>query len=153
MTISRHNIEHTTEIHAPIDKVWSELLKIDEWKTWNKWTILEAESAATGTSGKLKASFEGNDQWETYDFSFQDVDKEKHLLQWAGSVGPGGVLFHGCHHMRLEPGASPDVTRLEHKEVFRGVLPMLGVGLPYKKLDRNYLFMNEAFKQHVEAME
>jgi hypothetical protein len=36
--------------------------------------------------------------------------------------------------------------------VFSGLLPILGIGLPYKKLDRNYLLMNEALKAHVEAL-
>jgi hypothetical protein len=146
------NIEHTTEIHAPIDKVWSELIKINEWEQWNKWTILEADSTKTGTPGKLKASFEGDGKWDTYDFIFGQVDEEKHLLEWQGFVG-GGVLFSGRHHMKLESGASPGVTKLEHKEVFGGLLPMLGIGLPYKKLDRNYLYINEAFKKHVEEMD
>jgi hypothetical protein len=44
------------------------------------------------------------------------------------------------------------VTKIEHKEVFSGLLPILGIGLPYKKLDRNYLLMNKALKAHVEAL-
>jgi hypothetical protein len=146
---SRWNIEHVSVIDAPIDKVWSELVKIDEWE-WNKWTKLEAESATTGTAGKLKAAYDGDDRWETFDFNFGEVNKHTHLLEWGGIVA-GGFLFKGRHHMRLE-AVSPGVTKIEHKEVFSGLLPILGIGLPYKKLDRNYLLMNEALKAHVEAL-
>lgn len=53
--------------------------------------------------------------------------------------------------MQLEK-LSEGTTRLTHKEKFSGLLPLLGVGLPYKKLDSNYLKMNLALKEHVEAM-
>ena len=41
-------------------------------------------------------------------------------------------------------------TKLIHKEEFGGLLPVLGLGLPFKTLDRNYLLMNEALKHCVE---
>jgi hypothetical protein len=146
---SRHNILHETIIDAPIDKVWEALVDVDDWK-WNKWTRLESPAGAKkGQKGKLKASFEGDDTWETFDFNFEQVDDRRHLLEWQGSVA-GGLLFQGRHHMRLEV-VGPNQTRLEHKEQFRGLLPALGLGLPYKTLDRNYLWMNEALKAHVEA--
>ena len=146
---SCHNISHETLIDAPVEKVWEAIVSIDDWE-WNKWTKLVANSGAkTGEKGKLKASYEGDDKWETFDFAFGEVNEDKHLLEWEGSVA-GGILFKGRHHMRLE-AAMPNQTRLEHKEKFGGLLPMLGLGLPYKTLDRNYLLMNEALKEHVET--
>ena len=47
---SRFDIEHVTEINAPIERVWDALIAIDNWN-WNKWTKLEAKSATTGESG------------------------------------------------------------------------------------------------------
>lgn len=148
--MSRHNIQHTTDIDAPIDLVWKHLIDIDHW-SWNKWTKLETKDEAhPGVKGTLKASFEGNDIWETYDFEFGAVDNRQHLLLWQGKVGPNGCLFSGCHSMQLE-AVSPNRTRLIHQEHFGGLLPQMGLGLPYKKLDRNYRLMNEAFKEYVEA--
>jgi hypothetical protein len=46
---------------------------------------------------------------------------------------------------------SEKTTQLIHTEAFGGLLPMLGLGLPYKKLNENYLKINMAFKDHVEA--
>jgi hypothetical protein len=146
---SRHNILHETIIEAPIDKVWDVLVDTDDWK-WNKWFRLECASGAkTGQKGKLKVSFEGDDTWETFDFTFGQVDEKSHLLEWSGSVA-GGLLFQGRHHLLLE-ALGPNQTRLEHIEKFGGLLPALGMGLPYKKLVRNYLLTNEALKAHVEA--
>lgn len=149
LSASRFNIDHQTEIDAPIEKVWAAVTALDEWKEWNKWTTLEASSAKTGEKGKLKACYEGDEKWETFDFQFDKVSDDEHLMQWSGSVG-GGLLFKGLHHMRLT-SISPGKTLLEHKEVFSGLLPMLGLGLPYVKLDRNYLLMNKAIKAHVES--
>jgi hypothetical protein len=146
--MSRWNISHTTDIDAPIDAVWTALIDIDDWE-WNRWTKLKAAEASTGTPGQLKASYEGNDQWESFDFTFGEVSEEDHILTWLGRVGPNGCLFNGQHTMQLEPLDS-QTTRLKHTERFGGLLPRLGLGLPYKILDRNYNFMNVELKKHVE---
>ena len=37
---SRHDISHSTDIHVPIDIVWKYLIDLDDWKQWNRWTLL-----------------------------------------------------------------------------------------------------------------
>jgi len=129
--------------------VWKELIAIDDW-TWNRWTKLKAESPQEGVRGKLLASYEGDEHWNEFDFQFGTVSESKYLLTWKGSVGPRGCLFSGYHTMELEP-LNADETKLVHKEKFGGILPKLGVGLPYKTLRSNYLLMNEALKNHMET--
>ena len=146
---SRWDIKHTTEINAPIEQAWDHLVDINNWD-WNKWTRLEASEVKTGSKGKLRASINGDQKWETYDFEFGPVGREDHILAWFGKVGPGGCLFQGYHTMELQK-TGENTTRLIHKEVFGGLLPMLGLGLPYKKLNANYLKVNLAFKDYVEA--
>ena len=141
-------IEHVTDIKAPIDVVWNAIFDIDCWK-WNKWTRLDAEKVEEGVKGKLKASYDGNDEWETFDFVFGEVNSENHLIQWYGNVGPGGCLFSGCHTMRLD-AINSNETRLVHFEKFGGILPALGLGLPFKTLDKNYALMNQSLKRHTE---
>jgi len=146
-------IEHVTIIEAPIQDVWKALIKVNEW-SWNKWTRLEVQfgiNPATGVKGKLKACYEGNDKdWQTFDFEFAAVDPSNHLLAWQGAVA-GGYLFKGYHTMKLEKVPSErNQTKLIHREVFSGLLPILKLGLPYAKLDRNYRLMNEALKEHIE---
>lgn len=128
------------------------------WK-WNKWTRLETEEGvppAKGVEGKLKASYEGkDDEWETFDFTFGEVNEENHILEWFGEIGPFGCLFSGYHSMRLEvvkgnENGNQQTTRLIHSEQFGGILPAMGLGLPFKTLDRNYLLMNESLKEHIE---
>jgi len=205
MSSSRHNISHSTEIDAPAEEVWKCLLDFDDWKSWNKWTVLQptkkestrvspVEQTGTdpvvlpGTKGKLHACFEGDDKnWKTYDFEFgtiivngipvmkmagegRPIDSNQdtkapseeegcYLLTWKGQVGPGGFLFSGHHTMRLEDvpvdgkkgqGKRKSKTKLIHEETFGGLLPMLGCGLPFAILNRNYRLMNEALKEHVE---
>jgi hypothetical protein len=148
MSSPNQYIKHITEIKAPIDAVWEVLFDIDDWK-WNKWTRLEAEEASEGTQGKLKASYEGNDEWSTYDFTFGEVSADNHVLQWCGNIGPSGCLFSAYHTMKLEV-IDKDQTRLIHSEKFGGILPALNLGLPFETLDRNYLLMNESLKEYIE---
>ncbi|KAL7527274.1 hypothetical protein ACHAXR_001873 [Thalassiosira sp. AJA248-18] len=147
--MSPHDIAHETTINAPVEKVWKELIAIDDWN-WNRWTKLKAAANPTeGGKGKLLASYEGDDEWKEFDFQFGKVSESEHLLTWLGSVGPRGCLFSGYHTMQLE-AMDGGVTKLIHREEFGGLLPRLGLGLPYKTLDRNYLLMNESLKQCVE---
>uniref|UniRef100_A0A7S2S903 Uncharacterized protein n=1 Tax=Eucampia antarctica TaxID=49252 RepID=A0A7S2S903_9STRA len=147
-------IQHITEINAPIEKVWKALIDIDDWK-WNEWTRLEASNVSEGLKGKLKASYNGDNKWETFDFTFGEVNPRTYILTWFGSVGPYGCMFSGYHTMRLEiikdgQNVASDKTRLIHTEKFGGLLPKLNLGLPYDKLEINYLKMNESLKVFVE---
>ena len=146
---SRWNIYHETEIQAPIQDVWDQLIDIGNWE-WNKWTKLEAEEASAGTCGTLQASYNGDDNWESFDFTFGEVNSETYVLNWFGKIG-FGTIFSGDHTMRLEEGPDANTTTLIHSENFGGLLPALGLGLPYSLLDRNYLLMNEALKEYVEG--
>mmetsp|Transcript_7714 Transcript_7714/g.16724 ORF Transcript_7714/g.16724 Transcript_7714/m.16724 type:complete len:161 (-) Transcript_7714:178-660(-) len=158
--MSRYNISHETIINAPVTKVWKELIAIDDW-SWNRWTKLKSSTPPKeGIQGKLLASYDGNDVWKEFDFTFGKVSESDYLLTWKGSVGLGGCLFSGYHTMRLEEvvgeegvesETSNTTTRLIHREEFGGLLAKLGLGLPYKTLDRNYLLMNEALKECVEG--
>ena len=143
-------IVHTTVIDAPVDHVWKSLIDIDNW-TWNKWTrLIVSEPPKKGTKGTLRACPEGNDQdWKEYPFEFAEVDADTHTLAWKGEVP---CLFYGYHSMSLEK-IDGTRTKLVHREDFGGLLPMIRLGLPYQKLDRNYLLMNEALKAHVERNE
>ena len=163
--MSRHNISHRTVINAPIDRVWSAVIDLQAWKEWNRWTTLEVvgeqddtKKPSTGAKGKLRASYKGDDKWETFDFTFGTVSNEDRVLTWTGKVG-AGLLFSGVHTMRLEQVRAIDEldvmssssrTILIHEERFGGLLPRLGLGLPYKQLKRNYLEMNTSLKKYVE---
>jgi len=146
---SRWNILHKTQVNAPIDEVWDPLIDIDNWE-WNKWTKLKADEASTGTSGTLLASYEGNGIYEEFDFTFGEVNAETYSMNWFGDLGPSGIIFHGDHTIKLEEGPDPDTTNIIHTEQFTGLGPILGIGLPYETLDRNYLLMNEALRDYVE---
>lgn len=142
-------IEHVTTIDAPIEAVWKALIDTKDW-SWNHWTRLETNEAPTvGLQGTLKACYGGNNQdWQSFPFEFADVDPKHHVLAWKGQV-LGGCLFSGYHTMRLEK-VTANQTKLTHTEVFGGILPMLRLGLPYPKLDRNYRLMNESMKKYAE---
>ena len=146
----RQNIEHITDINAPIQDVWDALVDLKSWEEWNRWTTLEASEARTGVQGKLHACYNGDGKdLRTFDFAFSEVDPNKSKIVWSGRVA-GGFLFKGEHSINLQ-FVNNSTTKLVHKESFGGLLPALGLGLPYKTLDRNYLLMNKAMKKYVET--
>merc|ERR1719411_2303046 len=100
MSSSKRDIKHITEINAPVDTVWEILIDINDWD-WNKWTRLETsgKEPTEGVKGKLKASYEGNDEWKIFDFTFGEVNAKTYVLTWFGTVGPSGCLFSGYHTM------------------------------------------------------
>mmetsp|Transcript_4092 Transcript_4092/g.9760 ORF Transcript_4092/g.9760 Transcript_4092/m.9760 type:complete len:170 (-) Transcript_4092:234-743(-) len=143
-------IEHTTIIDAPVKDVWKALIDVHDW-SWNKWTKLDCtEAPEKGLTGKLRACYEGDDEdWQTFDFEFAEV-VENETLAWEGNF-LGECLFHGYHTMKVQPCEDDEKkTQLVHTEIFGGLLPMIHLGLPYAKLDRNYRLINEALKKHVE---
>eukprot|EP00531_Pseudo-nitzschia_arenysensis_P016102 CAMPEP_0116146066 /NCGR_PEP_ID=MMETSP0329-20121206/16959_1 /TAXON_ID=697910 /ORGANISM="Pseudo-nitzschia arenysensis, Strain B593" /LENGTH=169 /DNA_ID=CAMNT_0003641775 /DNA_START=138 /DNA_END=647 /DNA_ORIENTATION=+ len=142
-------IEHITIIDAPVETVWAALVDVNDW-SWNKWTRLDAtESPKEGLKGTLRACYEGNDQdWQTFEFEFVEVNPQTHTLTWKGEL-LYGCLFSGYHTMELST-LKAGQTKLVHTEIFGGLLPMLRLGLPFPKLDRNYRLMNESLKKHVE---
>ena len=99
--------------------------------------------------GVLYACFEGDNVWKQYDITFTSVDADKHILRWGSQIG-AGYVFSGDHHIGLTR-ISDTETRLENYDVFGGALPVMGMGLPYGKLDRNYKRMNEALKLKLES--
>jgi len=149
-------IRWETEIAAPIDRVWEALLDFDSWSEWSEWTVFEGveQPAQSGSTGTLVVHFDGKGSAEQrYPFSFKEIDGEQHLLNWHGSV-LGGYLFYGNHWMRLKEGPSTDgqpMTILEHGEDMMGLLPALGLAMPYAKVRRNYKLMNEELKSFIEG--
>ncbi len=147
-------IEHITEIDAPIQIVWEAITDLKNWNQWNKWFTLEAvpgneKPVTSGQKGKVHACFEGDDKkWNEYDCQFGEVNHDDHVLVWFGNIGPNGCLFSGYHTMMLQESGSG--TRLIHTEKFGGILPSLGLGLPFDKLNRNYRLANEGLKAFAE---
>ncbi|KAJ2987723.1 hypothetical protein HDV02_005980 [Globomyces sp. JEL0801] len=115
-------IETSIEIEANIETVWQEIINIKDWN-WNQWTRLEASEPIPGQHGKLHASFDGDNQWKQYDFTFGNIDHTTHYFSWYGKI-MGGMLFSGDHSIQLvEKGTG---TLMIHNEVFGGLLPAMG---------------------------
>eukprot|EP00282_Hemiselmis_andersenii_P023900 CAMPEP_0172020944 /NCGR_PEP_ID=MMETSP1041-20130122/13453_1 /TAXON_ID=464988 /ORGANISM="Hemiselmis andersenii, Strain CCMP439" /LENGTH=149 /DNA_ID=CAMNT_0012676245 /DNA_START=89 /DNA_END=538 /DNA_ORIENTATION=- len=146
MTIS---VRHEVTINAPIAAVWKEVIDLPGWKKWSKWTVLEGMDTAQVGPATLQASFDGDGVWKKFACNIAEVDHASYLLRWTGKVA-GGCLFDGNHWMSFKE-TSPGVTTMYHCEDFNGMLPALGIGMPFKKVDANYLKMCQALKAHVEG--
>lgn len=140
-------IRHETDIAAPADAVWAILVDMTNWHTWNAYTTFEALEVKAGATVTLRFSVDGDGKSQTASCTLHEVDADKLILRWGGGLGP---LLQGNHWLRLERRGS-NTCRLFHGEDFTGLLPALNVGLPYAKLDRNYLLMNEALQARAEG--
>ncbi|EOD04115.1 hypothetical protein EMIHUDRAFT_225166 [Emiliania huxleyi CCMP1516] len=136
-------------IDASIGSVWKVVSDLRTWGEWNAWTKFEdVDENPAGTDARLLASFDGDGTWKEYACQILAVDHDRHFLNWAGGVPCG--LFHGNHWIILTP-ESETRTRMEHYEDFTGLLPALNLGMPFAKVARNYVYINEAVKRVVEA--
>lgn len=100
-----------------------------------------------GQKGTLYASFDGDDKWGTYTTVLREVNHEEYFLNWGGGLG---CLFMANHWIQLTK-TSESETHMDHFEDFSGPFPAMGIGMPFKKVARNYDLINQALKEKVEA--
>lgn len=142
-------IRQDIEIDASITDVWAVVSDLGNWSSWSKWTWFEDVESRSGTTATLVVSFDGNEKLTRYaGTKIVAVDGENFFLNWRGTVPCG--LFYGNHWIQLIK-VTDNKTLVQHYEDFSGMLPALGIGMPYKKVERNYGLINNALKARVEA--
>jgi hypothetical protein len=143
---NRWNSSHTTAINAPISVVWDSLSDIHSWE-WNQWVRLDAQVVSSGVAGKAKVSNGKKRRWRVKDFAFGEVARDNFTFSWTTDLG----MCKCTNTMRLIPVGDKKAL-LTHIQTFHGVLPTLGLVLPFKKLKSYPFCMNEALKNHVESL-
>jgi hypothetical protein len=112
-------VQTSIEIDAPPDVVWSVLVDVDSWSSWNTVTHHEAGSLNLGDRPRLRL-----DPPEGRAYAFRPtvtVREECRRLEWIGRTGVPGV-FDGRHRYELQPSHSPHRTRFIDAERFSGLL-------------------------------
>mmetsp|Transcript_53991 Transcript_53991/g.96695 ORF Transcript_53991/g.96695 Transcript_53991/m.96695 type:complete len:153 (-) Transcript_53991:341-799(-) len=149
MSCSVVKIRQEIDIDASIEDVWAVVSDLANWGSWSKWTWFEDVESKSGTTATLVVSFDGDEKLKRYaGTEIVAVDGEQFFLNWCGTVPCG--LFHGNHWIQLIK-VTESKTLVQHYEDFSGILPALGIGMPYKKVKRNYGLINKALKAKVEA--
>lgn len=136
----------TTEIAAPVDVVWAQLVDTSSFAEWNPFIPSLTGDLAQGE--RLTVRIAPPDGKAMTFRPTVTVFEEGHRLEWLGRMGIPGI-FDGRHSFTVEATATG--TRFTHAEEFSGVL----VPLTAKMLDKTaegFRQMNEALRARVEKV-
>ena len=145
--MSRHVIETSIDIRAPIERVWAILTSFESFPQWSRFILTIEGKARAGERLSVKLDDGGGSPMH---FRPAVIACEEQVeLRWRGTVG-AGFLFTGEHRFHLSP-TTDGSTRFTHSERFRGLL----VPLLWKKLNTRtrgaFNDFNAALRQRSEA--
>jgi hypothetical protein len=137
---------HTeTEIDAPPAAVWAVLTDFDAYPEWNPLITNAEGTLAVGEVLTLRMLL-GGEKAQTFTPEVRAV-RENAELRWLGALR-WSWLFSAEHRFALS--SVGDTTRLDHSEVFRGVLvPLLRTTID--QTERDFRALNAALKERVES--
>jgi hypothetical protein len=135
----------TTEIAAPVEAVWAQLIDTAEFPKWNPFITSLDGSLTEGERLNVRiAPPEGKAM--TFRPTVTAVEQGR-KLEWLGRLLMPGI-FDGRHTFTLEPTAGG--TRLTQEETFTGILVPL-TGSTLAKTEAGFQAMNEALKARAES--
>jgi hypothetical protein len=138
------HLEHSLEIDADAEEIWSVLTDFDTFPEWNPFVRSIAGDCATGA--RLAVTIEPpHGRAIRLRPVVQQVDPAREL-RWLGKLGVPHV-FDGEHCFRLEPLAGGR-TRFTQSEDFRGILVPFTSGV-LTKTGEGFRLMNEALADEV----
>ena len=135
-----------TEIHipAPPQAVWAVLADTTRWALWNP--VQPSFEGALVVGGRIRVGIAMGGRVLRVPARLVAVEPG-HTLSWSGGV-PG--LFHATHGFDLT--ADGDGTRVEHIEIFSGVVPALGWKALKNRLLPRYTTTNHRLRDRVLAI-
>jgi len=134
----------TTEIAAPVEKVWAELIDTAAYPEWNPFIEELTGDLTVGERLQVRIAPPGG---KAMTFRPTVTVVEPGLrLEWLGRLVMPGI-FDGRHGFTLE--ATETGTRLTQEETFSGALVPL-TAKTLAKTETGFREMNEALKNRVE---
>lgn len=140
-------IETSITIDASPELVWAALTDFASFPDWNPFIMSAAGKLEPGRRLDLKIKPDGGRPWSISPVLL-NVEHAREL-RWRGKILVSG-LFDGEHVFQLTESA--DGTRLEHFEVFTGILVPLAWGSLEQPTRRGFIAMNEALKKRVTEL-
>ena len=141
-------IKTEIEISAPPEKVWEVLTNIDGWQNWSP--IIKKSSGKVVLGSKLDITMEGKEEGKDgpqYNPKITQVEDNK-LIRWRAHM-MAGFIFTNDKVLELE--ATPNGTRLVHKELFSGLLAPIFCGQMEKGVPPMLNRMNQSLKDLLEG--
>ena len=140
----QHELRTEINLDAPPSEVWSHLVDLDAYGTWNPFITSASGRAAVGQRLEVRLEPPGG-RAATVRPTVTEVEPER-AFEWLGRLRLPG-LFAGRHRFELIPTGAG--TRLVQSETFRGLL----VRVMRRSLDtstrRGFEAMNEALARRV----
>ena len=139
-------IETKIEIAAPPDKVWRILVNIEDWQNWSP--IIKRSKGKAEVGEALDITMVGGVDGEGPQYSpvITQLDAPRTLRWRAHMISE----FMFTNDKVLELVATPEGSRLVHKEVFTGLLSPLFCGQMEEGVPPMLKVMNEALKKKAE---
>lgn len=142
-------VNAATEIAASPEAVWSVLMDLDHFKSWNPFIRNAAGSTEVGGTVHVRVRPSlGVPLAFRATVVARDDNRE---LRWRGHVG-APWLASGDHTFTIEPLDGGRVRFVQH-ETFAGVLPRLAAWLLAREAKRGFEAMNHALEARVHALE
>jgi hypothetical protein len=140
------SISVTTEISAPIQRVWADLSAVTEYAAWNPFITSFTGGLKLGSRVEVRIAPPGGRPM-TFRPTITEVTPGRRL-EWLGRfLVPG--LVDGRHSFLLQ-SLDDGRTRLTQAEEFSGVLvPVMGSML--ERTRAGFVAMNEALRLRAEA--
>ena len=140
------HIEATTDIGAPVERVWAVLTDFARYPDWNP--FIRHIEGPLEAGGRLRVRIEPpGGRGMTFRPTLLAVEPGREL-RWRGRLLVPG-LFDGEHAFRLH--ARRRGTRLRQEEDFGGLLLPLFGGARLARTRRGFEAMNAALKRRAEA--
>lgn len=137
------------DIDAPADVVWEVLTALDRYHEWNPFVLEASGTIAPGELLRLRPRLPGSRRQLNFQATVTSYERGA-AFAWTG-VQVHAAVVAGEHIFRLTPLAAGR-TRLDHDEVFSGLLAPLAMTLGGEKTRRGFEMMNEAAARRAEAL-
>ena len=138
-------IEHSIDIPASPDEVWTVLTATDEYAEWNP--FMPSLTGDLRVGGRLAVTIRPRKKSMTFRPTILAVEDGR-LIRWQGSLGVRGI-FDGEHELLVGPTAE-GTTRFTQRERFSGVLIPFMRGTLRDTLG-GFAAMNEALRDRSVA--
>jgi hypothetical protein len=133
-------------IAAPAAKVWSILIDLPAYASWNPFIVSAAGKPEPGRRLSIRAKPPGGTALRFRPLVI--VAEPGREFRWRGKfILPG--LFDGEHAFRIEP--TTDGVRFVQTERFSGLLVPLAPASLFAQIQQGFEAMNRALRQRAEA--
>ena len=144
----------SSEIDAPIEKVWAVLKDVDSYPSWNPFTVSVKTDFALGSPVDMQVCLKGRRSKDGSRKTMHQVEYvtsyvEGSRVSWGVNVGPGWFIKADRWQQLTDLGDGR--TRYETVDEFTGVGVVFMMMLMEKHMKRGFQEVADALKARCEA--